>query len=200
MDETIIVLVSDKDDSKHGEISILDDPQKAERLVETLLEAGFDESRIRVFNGRSSEFQISHRPVVALVDGSSEGTRRPAAEVKSREGKAEEPAAAVESRDDKVEEPAAQAERREGKAEEPAAQAERREGKAEEPAAEGESREGKAEEPAAQAERREGKAEVAVAQSRIQEPPEDEMTEKEEAPATAEIAAPVRFSSLFRSA
>lgn len=149
MDETIIVLVSDKDDSKHGEISILDDPQKAERLVETLLEAGFDERRIRVFNGRSSEFEVNHRPVVALVDGSSEGTRRPAAEGKSREGKAEEPAA--------------QAERREGKAEERA-------------------------------------AEVAVAQSRIQEPPEDEMTEEEEAPATAEIAAPVRFSSLFRSA
>lgn len=163
MDETIIVLVSDKDDSKHGEISILDDPQKAERLVETLLEAGFDESRIRVFNGRSSDFEVNHRPVVALVDGSSEGTRRPAAQGKSREGKAEEPAAAVESRDDKVEERAAQAERREGKAEERA-------------------------------------AEVAVAQSRIQEPSEDEMTEEEEAPATAEIAAPVRFASLFRSA
>ncbi len=163
MDETIIVLVSDKDDSKHGEISILDDPQKAERLVETLLEAGFDERRIRVFNGRSSEFQVNHRPVVALVDGSSEGTRRPAAEGKSRKGKAEEPAAAVESRDDKVEEPTAQAERREGKAEERA-------------------------------------TEAAVAQSRIQEPPADEMTEEEEAPATAEIAAPVRFSSLFRSA
>ncbi len=163
MDETIIVLVSDKDDSKHGEISILDDPQKAERLVETLLEAGFDESRIRVFNGRSSEFQISHRPVVALVDGSSEGTRQPAAQADRRGGKAEERAAAVESRDDKVEERAAQAERREGKAEERA-------------------------------------AEVAVTQSRIQDPPEDEMTEEEEAPATAEIAAPVRFSSLFRSA
>ena len=172
MDETIIVLVSDKDDSKHGEISILDDPQKAERLVETLLEAGFDESRIRVFNGRSSEFQISHRPVVALVDGSSEGTRRPAAEGKSREGKAEEPAAQVESRDDKAEEPTAQAERREDKVEEPAVQAERRE----------------------------GKVEAAVAQRRVQEPPEDETTEEEEAPATAEAAAPVRFSSLFRSA
>ncbi|KKK59049.1 hypothetical protein LCGC14_3038270, partial [marine sediment metagenome] len=95
----------------------------------------FDERRIRVFNGRSSEFQISRRPVVALVDGSSEGTRRPAAQ--------------AERRDDKVEELA---------------------------------------------------AEVAVAQSRIQEPPEDEITEEEEAPATAEIAAPVRFSSLFRSA
>ena len=135
MDETIIVLVSDKDDSEHGEISILDDPQKAERLVETLLEAGFDERRIRVFNGRSSKFEVNHRPVVALVDGSSQGTRRPAVEGKSRDGKVEERA-----------------------------------------------------------------AEVEVAQSRIQEPPKDEMTEEAEAPATAEVAAPVRFSSLFRSA
>jgi hypothetical protein len=177
MDETIIVLVSDKDDSKHGEISIMDDPQKAERLVETLLEAGFDERRIRVFNGRSSEFEVNHRPIVALVDGSSEGTRRPAAEGKSREGKAEEPAAEGKSREAKTEEPAAQAEPRAGKVEERAAKVKRREGKAEERA-----------------------AEVAVARSRIQEPPEDEMTEEEEAPATAEIAAPVRFSSLFRSA
>ena len=144
MDETIIVMVSDKDDSKHGEISILDDPRKAERLVETLLEAGFDESRIRVFNGRSSEFQISHRPVVALVDGSGEGMRRPAAEGKSRDDKAEEPTIRAESRD--------------------------------------------------------AKAEVAVAQSRIQDPPEGEMTDEGEAPATDEVAAPVKFSPLFRSA
>ena len=163
MDETIIVLVSDKDDSKHGEISILDDPQKAERLVETLLEAGFDESRIRVFNGRSSEFQISHRPVVALVDGSGEGTRPPAAEGKSRQGKAEEPTVTVESSDVKAEEPVAQAERPEGKAEKRA-------------------------------------ADVAVAQIRTQGLPEGEMTEEKEAPATAEVAAPVRFSPLFRSA
>ena len=177
MGETIIVLVSDKDDSKHGEISILDDPQKAERLVETLLEAGFDESRIRVFNGRSSEFEVNHRPVVALADGSSKGTRRPAAGGKSREGKAGEPAATVESRDDKVEEPAAVAESRDDKVEEPAAVVETGDGKVEARA-----------------------AEVAVAQSQIQEPPKDEMTEEEEAPATAETAAPVRFSSLFRSA
>ncbi len=191
MDDTIIVLVTDKDDSKHGEISVLDDPQKAERLVETLLEAGFDESRIRVFNGRSSEFQISHRPVVALVDGSSEGTRRPVAEGKSSEGKAEKPAATAENRDDKAGEPVAQAEPREGKAEKPAATVESRDVKAEEPVAQAEPREGKAEERAADA---------AVAQSRIPEPPKGEKTEEAEAPATAEVAAPVKFSPLFRSA
>ena len=67
MSENIIVLVSDRGDSKHGEVSVLDDPQKAERLVETLLEAGFEPERIRVFTGRASEFEISHRPVVALM-------------------------------------------------------------------------------------------------------------------------------------
>lgn len=77
-DERIIVLVTDKGDSKHGEVSVLDDPEKAERLVETLLEAGFEQERIRVFSGRLSEFQISHRPVVALV---ADGEELPPPEV-----------------------------------------------------------------------------------------------------------------------
>ena len=67
MSEKVIVLVSDRGDSTHGEVSVLDDPQKAERLGETLLEAGFEPERIRVFTGRASEFEISHRPVVALM-------------------------------------------------------------------------------------------------------------------------------------
>ncbi len=169
MDEKIIVLVSDKDDSRHGEISVLDDPQKAERLVETLLEAGFDQNRIRVFNGRSSDFEVTHRPVVALVDEGNEGKPRPAA---------------------KAEAPTVKAESHQAKAESRQAKAESRQAKAEAPAAEAESRQDKAEEPA---------ADVAVAQSRAQEQPQDETKEEEQAPAT-QIAAPVRFSSLFRSA
>ncbi len=89
--EKIIVLVCDREDSKHGEITILDDPQKAERLVETLLEAGLEQDRIRVFAGRTSEFQISHRPVVALVDGQEGGGRQTAAEGESREVEPEQP-------------------------------------------------------------------------------------------------------------
>ena len=73
MSEKIIVLVTDRGDSKHGEVSVLDDPQKAERLVETLLEAGFEPERIQVFTGRASEFQVSHRPVVALMAEGEEG-------------------------------------------------------------------------------------------------------------------------------
>ena len=73
MSEQIIILVSDRGDSKHGEVSVLDDPEKAERLVETLLEAGFEPERIHVFTGRASEFQVSHRPVVALMAEGEEG-------------------------------------------------------------------------------------------------------------------------------
>lgn len=89
-DERIIVLVCDKGDDRHGEISVLDDPQKAERLVETLLEAGFEADRIHVYTGRPSEFQIRQRPVVSLaVDrqeaaipspGESSGQPQPASE------------------------------------------------------------------------------------------------------------------------
>lgn len=147
--EKIIVLVCDKDDSKHGEITIMDDPQKAERLVETLLEAGFEKDRIRVFAGRTSEFQISHRPVVALVDGQEGGGRQPAAEGESREVEPEQPVA---------EEPVAE----EPVAEEPAAVA----------SATGS-----------------GAREEAVAEA-----------QGEEQSSGAETAAPIRFSSLFRSA
>ncbi len=73
MSEKIIVLVSDRGDSKHGEISIVDEAHKAEKLVETLLEAGFEENRIHVFTGRASDFQVSQRPVVALVGEDAEG-------------------------------------------------------------------------------------------------------------------------------
>jgi hypothetical protein len=62
-----IVMVSDLDDAKHGEINVLDDPQQAARLVESLLESGFDQTRIRIFSGDEMAMQVTHRPVVALV-------------------------------------------------------------------------------------------------------------------------------------
>lgn len=79
MSETYIVMVADREDSKHGEISVLEDAEAAERLVETLIEAGFEPSRIRVFNGRASEFAISHRAVVALA-GDEDGAEGAPAE------------------------------------------------------------------------------------------------------------------------
>jgi hypothetical protein len=64
-----MVIVSDPDDAKHGEINVVESPQKAARLVETLLEAGFDQARIRVFTGAEMDMHVRHRPVVALVTG-----------------------------------------------------------------------------------------------------------------------------------
>ncbi len=68
MATSVIVLVADRDDPKHGEITVVEGAGKAERLVETLLEAGFEQERIRVFTGAELNLQISHRPVVALVE------------------------------------------------------------------------------------------------------------------------------------
>ena len=70
MSNSVIVVVSDLDDPKHGELNVLESHQKAARMVETLLEAGFEHDRIRIFNGDEMGMQIAHRPVVALVFGS----------------------------------------------------------------------------------------------------------------------------------
>lgn len=69
MSEAVIVIVSDLDDAKHGEINVVENLQKAARLVETLLEAGFDQTRVRVFSGDELDMRVRHRPVVALVTG-----------------------------------------------------------------------------------------------------------------------------------
>ena len=137
MSEKIIVLVSDRGDSKHGEISVLDDPHKAEKLVETLLEAGFEQERIQVFAGSQSDFQVSQRPVVALVAEGEESAPQveesaPQVGVSGQEAAAGEPSPAAEETE--------------------------------------------------AGDRQEGESET------------------EEVPASAETAAPVKFSSLFRSA
>jgi hypothetical protein len=69
MSEQVMVIVADLDDPKHGEINVVDSAQKGARLVETLLEAGFDQARIRVFSGAEMDMRVRHRPVVAFVSG-----------------------------------------------------------------------------------------------------------------------------------
>ena len=49
MSDRTIVMVSDLDDAKHGEINVMEDATQAARLVESLLESGFDQTRIRIF-------------------------------------------------------------------------------------------------------------------------------------------------------
>lgn len=68
MSGRIIVLVSDLDDASHGEVSILESPDQAAHFVETLLESGFEQERVRVFGGDELHMQVHHRPVVSLMN------------------------------------------------------------------------------------------------------------------------------------
>ena len=72
MSEDFVLVVSDESDGKQGEVSVLDTAHKTERLVETLLESGIDQNRIRVFAGAESEFETTYRPVVNLFDKANE--------------------------------------------------------------------------------------------------------------------------------
>ena len=100
MSDRFVLVVSDENDRKHGEISVLDTAQETERLVETLLEVGFDQERIRVLTGSEAEFVTTYRPVVSLADEANR-TTEPArsasehVEPESTETEAETEAAAV---------------------------------------------------------------------------------------------------------
>jgi hypothetical protein len=85
MSESVMVIVADPDDAKRGEINFVEGPQKAARLVETLLEAGYEQTRIRVFNGSEMDMRVRHRPVVALLSSEEAGDKADAA----AEGEAE---------------------------------------------------------------------------------------------------------------
>ncbi len=77
MSDKFVLVVSDESDRKHGVISVLDTAHETERLVETLLEAGSDHERIRVFTGSEAEFATTYRPVVSLADEANQ-TAEPA--------------------------------------------------------------------------------------------------------------------------
>ena len=63
----IILLVSDSNDSKFGEIITLDEIPKAESAIEALLEAGLEQERVRVFTGAEINIRVTYRPLVALA-------------------------------------------------------------------------------------------------------------------------------------
>ena len=72
MSEEFVLVVSDESNGKHGEISVLDTAHEVERLMETLLESGIEQNRIRVFAGAEAEFETIYRPVVNLCDEANE--------------------------------------------------------------------------------------------------------------------------------
>jgi len=75
MSGKIIVLVSDLDDASHGEVNLMESPDQAAHFVETLLESGFEQERIRVFGGEEMAMQVHHRPVVSLMNSTGRGRK-----------------------------------------------------------------------------------------------------------------------------
>ncbi len=67
MSNTVIVVVGDLDNAAHGEINVLESPDEAAQLVETLIESGYDQARIRAFAADEFQINVYHRPVVALT-------------------------------------------------------------------------------------------------------------------------------------
>ena len=67
MSTKMIVLVDDKETEGSTEITVLDTAEQAERLVETLLEAGYAAQRVRIFAATQNEFVTTYRPVVSFV-------------------------------------------------------------------------------------------------------------------------------------
>ncbi len=65
--QKIILLVTDPDNPKQGEVMVIDEPRNAESTIEGLLEGGCDQRRIRTFIGTPSDFTVTHRPVVTLA-------------------------------------------------------------------------------------------------------------------------------------
>ena len=80
MSTKVIVMVSDRDNAKRGEITVTDNPRMAAHLVETLLETGFQQEQIKLYSGDETEMRVSSRPVVALVDNCLTPTARESVE------------------------------------------------------------------------------------------------------------------------
>ena len=71
MSTKTLVVVYEQDDDKRGEITIVENPQKAARVVETLLEAGFERDRIRIFTGGETCVEIQEDHLDELSDTAS---------------------------------------------------------------------------------------------------------------------------------
>lgn len=79
MATSMVVMVLDPDDAKRGEITVVDDPKAAARMVESFLEAGYKQERIRVFNATPLQMQIVQKPVVSFSEGVVTGDFAPQA-------------------------------------------------------------------------------------------------------------------------
>jgi len=82
-----LLLVSGIDGSSRAEVAVLDTAQETGRRIQSLLLAGFDPDRIRVFTGRETAVEVTHRPVVHLMKRNGSDER--AGSIGQRDGQSE---------------------------------------------------------------------------------------------------------------
>jgi hypothetical protein len=66
MTAQFLVVILDGRDPDRGELRYVDSPADLARYVETLLEGGYDQSNIRVFEANEIHLEVNYRPVVSL--------------------------------------------------------------------------------------------------------------------------------------
>ena len=83
----VIVVLDHSDDDGH-DTWLLPGHHEAAALVEELLEAGFDETAIRVFAARLVEMHVTQRPCVTLLPQEKPSDEQPEPEAKVRQEEA----------------------------------------------------------------------------------------------------------------
>ena len=68
LDTKVIVITEDLNDSERRDVAILNSSAEAERLIQTLLQAGVTQERIQVFTGAEVEMEVTQQPVVTLAE------------------------------------------------------------------------------------------------------------------------------------
>lgn len=66
-----LLFLADEKERERGDISFFDDAQEVAGHAESLLEAGYEQDRIRIFSSDEMDVQVTHRPVVSLVGADS---------------------------------------------------------------------------------------------------------------------------------
>ena len=74
LDMKVIVITEGLNDSERRDVAILNGSAEAARLIETLLQAGVTQDRIRVFTGAEVEMEVTQQPVVTLTEGNGSQT------------------------------------------------------------------------------------------------------------------------------
>ncbi|MCH8814622.1 MAG: hypothetical protein IH957_05905 [Chloroflexi bacterium] len=70
-----LLFLADEKDRERGGISFFDDAKEAAGHAESLLEAGYEQDRIRIFSSDEMDVEVTHKPVVSLTGADREASQ-----------------------------------------------------------------------------------------------------------------------------